>query len=325
MEQIIKPCFAHADFEALRLSRRKSHLFGKISRERDIFVLSDLSKSLRRAAHAHRNRRTDIWSPYFIFIEDIGTHGRTSDIAQLYTKSHSDQGVMLFSQEENERWHKEYLSIHSRGDLSRLEQDRRDLLEDFFSPELLGAVHPEQSWRLHSTPNTLLLGVLDTTHAPKELDLLSHSYVLSLPDIDIQSLPMASDLLPKLETLSFTSPKTEHVDAWEDFPRCRTQLFSMMRTLSPCNFNLTPLLSAQVSAFLSIASLWGIPDGPIATSHLLQTLFLPRIRCKGSVAIKPIDELLKRDDLAPDLIKRLSVLRSRAIQHGGEWFHGAIR
>jgi hypothetical protein len=99
----------------------------------------------------------------------------------------------------------------------------------------------------------------------------------------------------------------------------------MMRTLSPCNFNLTPLLSAQVSAFLSIASLWGIPDGPIATSHLLQTLFLPRIRCKGSVAIKPIDELLKRDDLAPDLIKRLSVLRSRAIQHGGEWFHGAIR
>ena len=108
MEQVIKPCFSHADYEALRLSRRKSHLFGKISRERDIFVLSDLSQSLRKSAHAHRNRDTDLWNPYFVLIEEIGQHARTSDISQLFTKAHSEQGVMLFSKEENERWLKEF-------------------------------------------------------------------------------------------------------------------------------------------------------------------------------------------------------------------------
>ena len=325
MEQVVHPCFGDSHFSTIRLNRRKSHIFGKISRERDIFVHSDLSKAFRHASHVYRTRKTDIWAPYFIFAEDIGNHGRTSDIAQLYTKAHSEQGVMLFSKEENTRWYAEHLTLHSKGQLTPQEEDRRDALEEFFSAERLGAIHPEHSWRLQATPNTLLLAVMDTNHAPKELDILSHAYVLSFPDIDIQSLPVSSSLLPKLETLSFTIPKLDTVDAWEDFPKCREQLFSMMRTLSPCGFNLTPQLSQQVSTLLSIASLWGIPDGPIATSHLFQTLFLPRIRCKGAVAIKPIDELLKRNDLAPDLLKRLSVLRSRAIQHGGEWFHGAIR
>ena len=88
------------------------------------------------------------------------------------------------------------------------------------------------------------------------------------------------------ETIISSTP-LEVIDAWEKFPNCRTQLFSMMRTLSVCNFNLTPQLSTQVSAFLSIAAVYGIPDGPIATSHIFQTLFLPRIRCRGSIAIKP--------------------------------------
>ena len=100
---------------------------------------------------------------------------------------------MLFSKSENARWLAEYQQLHSRGNLTRTESERRDLLEDFFSPELLGAVQPENSWRLHTTPNALLLGVLDTSHAPKELELLSHSYVVSLPEIDVQSLPVASN------------------------------------------------------------------------------------------------------------------------------------
>ena len=117
MEQIITPCFAHSKFEMLRLNRRKSHLFGKISRERDIFLLSDLSQALRKAAHSYRNRDTDRWNPYFILVEDIAHHARTADLAQLYTKSHSNQGVMLFSKSENARWLAEYQQLHSKGHL----------------------------------------------------------------------------------------------------------------------------------------------------------------------------------------------------------------
>ena len=74
LSHVITPSFPNATLEEIRLNRRKGHIFGKISRERDIFQLSDLSQSLRKAAHAHRTRNEAYWNPYLIMIEDIAQH-----------------------------------------------------------------------------------------------------------------------------------------------------------------------------------------------------------------------------------------------------------
>ena len=106
--------------------------------------------------------------------------------------------------------------------------------------------------------------------------------------MELPELAKSSSLLPALEKLEIQQHSIENFDAWDHFPKCRKQLFDMMRQLSSCNFNLTGNLSQQVSSFLYLCELWGIPDGPIAASHLFQTLFLPRIRCKGSSAVEPL-------------------------------------
>ncbi|MEC7987751.1 MAG: hypothetical protein VX278_21460 [Myxococcota bacterium] len=324
MHQIVD-LFSKATLDTVRLHRRRGHLFGKLSRERDLFLLSDFAKSIRKAANVNRYIPADAWRPYFILIEDIATHAKTDVLTNLLRQSQSEKGVLLYPETENQRWLSEYNTLHSQADLSPEQSDRRDLLEEFFSANMLGAAHPEKAWRLHSTPNVSLIGILDTTHAPKELDLLSHAFVLTLPEIGLPDPSNLSALAPKLKKLDIQQHKLENFDAWERFPQCRKQLFDMMRELSACNFNLTAALSEQVSSFLYLCALWGIPDGPVAASHLFQTLFLPRIRCRGSKAVEPLTKILSKDGLAPDLLKRLSHLRNKAIQHQSEIFHGALR
>ena len=310
--------------EVIRLPRRRTHLLGKINREQDIFQFSPLTQALRRASRLEylSSRR----SPYLVLIEDLGQHAKTDALPAVLKQAGEDKGALLFSEEENQRWLKEYEEFHTRDDLDSHEELRRDLLEDFYAADSLGGQPPERAWRLRSPENLVLMGVLDTDRAAKALDILSHAFVLTVPELDTDDIETAlegrQEGLPRV-VLAKQELKLE--GTWERFPHTREQLFEIMRCLGNCNFSLTPALSQQVATFLAYAEAWGIHDGPVLVSHLTQTLVLPRIRCLGNDAIPAMRKILELDGLSPDLQKTVSHLINRAIQHRHELFHGAIR
>ena len=96
--------FFHADYEALRLSRRKSHLFGKFQ-ENETSLLWAIGVKHSGKQPTHRNRTTDIWSPYFIMIETSATTAKRQTL-QICQKSHSKMGSCCF-RKKNSRWYEE--------------------------------------------------------------------------------------------------------------------------------------------------------------------------------------------------------------------------
>ena len=322
----LKDVFEGAQSESIRLPRRRTHLLGRINRDKDIFQLSPLSQAIRSATRAHFFTDKGKLKPYYVMIEDLGQHAKTDAIPALLRQAKDSNGALLFSEEENIRWLAEYEQLHSRDDLDKHEEKRRDTLEHFYSAEALGGHPPERAWRLHVPPNMCLMGILDTTRSPKALDLLSNSFVLIVPDLDIDEIQeQMKQRKEKLKAIQLRRPNINTEGTWDRFPKTRDQLFAIVKCLASCNFTLNAELSRQVSTFLAFAERWGVHDSPILTSHLAQTLILPRIRCLGGDAIGPLRDILQIENLAADLQKSISNLINRAIQHRHEIFHGALR
>ncbi|MBM75980.1 MAG: hypothetical protein CMK59_11320 [Proteobacteria bacterium] len=326
--EVLADAIEGVDVQSIRLPRRKTHLLGRMDREKNIFQFSQLTQAARAAskrAYAHHDH-DDYLSPSLVLIEDISTHAKGDSLHTLIQQARSENGVLLFSEEENKKWIEEYEQLHCKEELNIREEERRDLLEQFFAQDALGGRPADQAWRLHMPENMVVMGVLDTHRADKKLELLSQGIVLVLPELDLEDIERG--LQTRLEArprFNFSEPSVTPEGTWERFPKTRERLLELIKCLSGCNLSLSPELSAQISSFLAFAESWGLSDGPLLVSHIAQALILPRILCQGSEALEAFEQILELPELSPDLLRRLSQLRNSAIQYRRQPFHGAMR
>ena len=105
----------------------------------------------------------------------------------------------------------------------------------------------------------------------------------------------------------------------------RNQIMELLPLLRQCNVPVDDVLAKQVSFLLAGAQAWNMSDSPLLASHIIHTLLIPRIRCKGKDLIEPIKTMQQIEHLSPELQKTLSQLMSKALSNRNGTVYGFIR
>jgi len=323
--RILEDVFRHSKSDIVRLPRQRSHLLGRPSREKDLFNLSDFSKAIRRGGHLHNKREPGVWNPYFLLLENIEQYAKRDGLSLTLQKAYFGKGARLFSEEENQRFLDEFMELQSKSTLSPEEIARRDLLEEFYSSEMLGGRSLYDAWRLHASGNTMIFGVLSREFKERSLDIVKRSIVLKVPDIDPDEI---NDLLNKrrdepnrlIDIPRRRNPKS----TWNKFPIARDQILEILPLLQKCNVQVDDVLAKQVSFLLAGAESWEVPDSPLLSSHIIHSILLPRIRCLGNQAINPLKQMQKIKNMSPELQKTLSQLITLALVNRNEIINGLM-
>jgi hypothetical protein len=326
LENVLFPAIDGAKHKYVTLPKKRSQLLGRISRQKDTFVLSPFARAIRKASRFRKYAPHGYWSPYFVVINKPGRHANSNVLHTILQQASGEDGVMLYTEDDNLRWLQEYKDLQTRESLDVTQSERRDTLEAFFESTAIGNRLPEKANRLLSSHNLSVIVCLDTKGKPVDLEILQHAMVMFTPDIDITDLQesaarRAKDL-PKVLLPDFN---IDDRGTWNRYPKSREKILDIIRVLAGCNISLDAELAQHVSYLLGHAEQWGLPDNDFVTSHILHCIILPRLHCKGSDMIEPLRAALALNDIPPDLQKTISTLINRAIQYRDQMLHGAVR
>ena len=326
LENILKPSLKGARSTTVSLPKKRSQILGRISLGDDIFILSPFAKAIRKASRFRKEAPNGYWSPYFVVVKNPNRHIHSDVLYTILQQASGSDGVMLYTEEDNERWLDEYKALQTQEITDFIQNERREILEEFFESTAIGNRIPEKANRLFASHNLSAVLCVDTKNKAQSYEAFKHGLVLFTPDIDITELQDKAK--QRNETLkSNLLPDFNHDErgSWERYPKSRKQILDILRILSPCNLPLDAELAQHVSTFLGHAELWGLPDDAFITSHVLHTLILPRIECRGEELIGPLRDVLALNYVSPDLQKTISTLINRCLQFKHQTICGAIR
>ncbi|MGC6510966.1 MAG: hypothetical protein ACON4U_21300 [Myxococcota bacterium] len=326
LETILKPALTGSRSTMVSLPKKRSQILGRISLGDDIFILSPFAKAIRKASRYRKEAPSGYWSPYFVVVKNPNRHIHSDVLHTILQQASGSDGVMLYTEEDNERWLQEYKDLQTQEITDFIQNERRELLELFFESTAIGNRIPEKANRLFASHNLSVVLCVDTKNKAQSYDALKHGLVLFTPDIDITELQETAK--QRNETLkSNLLPDFNHDErgSWERYPKSRQQILDILRILSNCNLSLDAELAQHVSTFLGHAEQWGLPDDYFITSHVLHTMILPRIECRGDELIGPLRDVLALNYVSPDLQKTISTLINRCLQFKHQTISGAIR
>jgi hypothetical protein len=323
--------FNDISLETIKLSRRRGHLWGKNSKEHDIFELSPLSIAIRNTIQKNTNLEGTQKRPAIIFAEDISRHLKDDSLHSSLIIGYSDNGVSLYKEERNTQWLLEYQELSSKNGKDAIESQRLEHLKTLFDRERLGDKPQTQAWKLFCPKNMLFIGCLEDQDSIQTPEFLQHAFTLTLPDIDFTDAKNSvqkyqiQQLQGQTQPLHLDLPQISTQDSFSKHSGIRSLLTQTMTHLTQCDFLLTPQLIRQISMFSCIANSWNIIDEEDIFSHVMLSIILPRIYTSGQKLESILPLLIMDAPQTPSLQKRLLELQNISMHYGKNKIHGAMR
>ncbi len=324
--ELLAHIFAGGTYSQIRLPRNRAQMFGKPSSSGDIYLHSDFGLAIRQGGYQQRYGEVGLWNPHFLWMDNLYPHAKRDGLALMIQEMYFGQGIELYSQEDHQRYHSEYLDLQQAPTLTATEQTRRDELEHFFDAKTIGGIPIEDAWRLHATENTILFGHISAEQIEDTpLSLVQRSMVIEVPTFSVERiqyrLGAVEDWVPLREGKRTLQPK----HTWKMFPTVRNETFAILDALHGKGITVNDLLAKQIAFFLAGAEAWSLPDNALLTTHLCQTLLLPRLLGKSEDILEGIDQLESIDTLTPQLRMYLGSFKKQVVRHGGQKVHGLLK